>query len=220
MILKRPWHDRHMNDIIGQIAASLSRQHCERPRLIVGADGEPLVVNGWRPALRLAGLPVMELNQAPTSVASNWLETATAFSAEFLMPVVVLGVNVPTKNCEGIDQLGTTSPEGCRSIEDADWLRTRQVAVTHAVETSPLNQEFRRNRERRGWIRIGWQKEADLAEGNGLLLAWSSPLPLRRIRDFAARCPEITLIGPDAESIAREVAAQGISVTGWRFAVK
>jgi hypothetical protein len=52
------------------------------------------------------------------------------------------------------------------------------------------------------------------------MLAWSSPLPLRRIRDFSARCPDLVVSGPDIDRLAADVATQGISVAQWRFAVK
>jgi hypothetical protein len=175
--------------------------------------------NDWRCALRQAGVPTLELNDAPAADAAVWVQEASAFSTEFLMPVVVFADSAPEALVESLGAL-YLSEALSRRVDDAAWLHTRQVAITRAVETSPLNQEFRRSRERQGWIRIGWQPESALAEGNGLLLAWSGPLPLLRIRNFAARCSEITLFGPDAEGIAAEVAAQGISVTGWRFAVK
>lgn len=107
-----------------------------------------------------------------------------------------------------------------RQVNDADWVQIRQIALTRGVENSSLNREFRRESSRKGWIRVGWHEDIALAEGNGLLLAWSSPLPLMRIRNFAARCPQITLIAPDPEALAEDVAAQGITVSGWRFEVK
>lgn len=217
----RPWHDRHMNDLIHVHAAALARQHCDQPRLLTAAEmPDP---DRWRKALRQAGVPVLELDGAAPAQAKTWLDAGRAFSAEYLIPVVCFGGDNKTVNHEAPLQAFCADPKpmsGCNEVVDADWLRTRQVAITRGVETSDLNGEFRRSRERAGWIRIGWCPEALLVEGNGLLLAWSSPLPLRRIRDFSARCPEITLIAPDAEAIAREVAAQGISVKGWRFAVK
>lgn len=214
----RPWHDRHMTALHEEIAQGLSRLHSPESCLLRLGVTDLDESHRWRLALRQAGVPVLELNEAATGDAEAWLKAAGDFSAEFLMPVVVLGgdASAPTKHCS----LEGEALAEQHHVKDAEWLRTRQVALTRAVETSPLNQEFRRHRERRGWIRMGWQAEASLAEGNGLLLAWSSPLPLRRIRDFAARCPDITLVAPDAEALAAEVAAQGISVSGWRFAVK
>lgn len=213
-----PWHDRHMPPTIRDFAQSLSRQHVDQPRLILWEAGSPNA-HVWRAECRHAGVPVLELNDAPAAVLEAWLADASAFSAEFMTPVVVLGERIAEHPAETYQGL-SSNQASVRRVTDPDWLRAREVALTRAVETSPLNQEFRRTRERRGWIRIGWQPDVALAEGNGLLLAWSSPLPLLRIRNFAARCPEITLVGPDAEGIAAEVAAQGISVTGWRFAVK
>ena len=205
-----------MHEMARDLAQSLSRQHGDQPRLLFEApeDGDALPI--WRAELRHVGVPLLELNGAPAPEAREWLVEAEAFSVEFMMPVVVFGAEA----AYGPESLRSRDAYSGRQIEDPDWLNTRQVAVTRAVETSVLNREFRRSRERKGWIRLGWQPESMLGDGNGLLLAWSSPLPLRRIRDFAARCPEITLIGPDAEAIAAEVAAQGISVMGWRFAVK
>ena len=200
------------------IALALSRQHDTEPRLLFHKAEDLVEASHWRAVLREAGVPVLELNDAHGVGEEAWLNAAQAFSVEFLTPVVLLGGSAAgaAKDLSLDAQVLVDQ----RPIEDPDWLRTRQVALTRAVETSTLNQEFRRSRERTGWIRIGWQPDAALDEGNGLLLAWSSPLPLRRIRDFAARCPEITLVAPDAEALAAEVAAQGISVSGWRFAVK
>lgn len=204
------------------VADALARQYCEQPRLLLSGIDLP-DAESERCAFRQAGVPVLELNDAPPELARPWLEAAQAFSSEYLMPVVVLGQAIRTARPDVLKTLRQQTDDqapGCHPVTDADWLLARQVAITRAVERSELNQEFRRSRERRGWIRIGWQPETDLAVGNGLLLAWSSPLPLRRIRDFAARCPEVTLYASDAEALSSEVAAQGISVTGWRFAVK
>lgn len=209
-----------MTQTVQDIAVALSRQHDDQPRLIFGDSVEAADANQWRTVLRHAGVPVLELNHAPCVVGQRWLEVATAFSAEFLMPVVIFGVDNLPKGQALLGAHRDLHAATHRRVDAEDWLHSRQVALTRAVETSPLNQEFRRERGRAGWIRIGWQPDAVLNNGNGLQLAWSSPLPLRRIRDFAARCPEITLVGPDAEAIIQEVAAQGISVTGWRFAVK
>lgn len=200
-----------------EIAQALGRQYVPTPRLLwhVAADDE--AGHCWRLALRQAGVPVLELNEAADDGAGLWLKTASDLSAEFFVPVVVFSRDLRRQN-EILLHEGALA--GQCHVDDVQWLSTRQVALTRAVETSVLNQEFRRSRERQGWIRIGWQPEALVAEGNGLLLAWSSPLPLRRIRDFAARCSEITMIGLGAEALAAEVAEQGISVSGWRFAVK
>lgn len=214
----RPWHDRHMTAVHPEIALALSRQHVMAPRLLFHAVADAEEACRWRWAMRSAGVPLLELNDAVGDAATDWLQAASDFSAEFHVPVAVFGHSMPERM--NLVPLDTEALTGGRTIEDAEWLRTRQVALTRAVETSGLNQECRRSHERKGWIRIGWQPEDVLVVGNGLQLAWSSPLPLRRIRDFAARCPEITLLGPDAEAIAAEVAAQGISVSGWRFAVK
>ena len=203
-----------MQPTVHDLAQSLSRQHSDRPRVILGA-ADTISANHWRAECRRAGVPVLELRGAAASATREWLDAALAFSCEFMMPVVVFSDTAANLAMAAHQALCPTV-----LVDDPDWLRTRQVALTRGVETSPLNQEYRRTRDRHGWIRFGWQPDTVLAEGNGLLLAWSSPLPLLRIRNFAARCPEITLYGPDAEAIAAEVAAQGISVTGWRFAVK
>ena len=207
-----------MTAVNPEIALALSRQHVMAPRLLFYAVEAAEEAHRWRWALRSAGVPLLELNDAVGDAATNWLQAASDFSAEFLVPVAVFGRSMPERM--NLVPLDAQALAGWRTIEDPEWLRTRQVALTQAVESSELNQECRRSHARKGWIRIGWQAEEALAVGNGLQLAWSSPLPLRRIRDFAARCPEITLLGPDAEAIATEVAAQGISVSGWRFAVK
>lgn len=212
-----------MNATLQNVAIALSRHHCDESRLIFDAGSDPATANEWRTELRHAGVPVLELNRAPLIFAEAWLQEAAAFSAEFLTPVVVFGLDDLPAGQEVLNvhgkEFAADEPMG-RRIDAADWLRSRQVALTDAVERSLLNQEFRRQRGRSGRIGIGWQPADVLGEGNGLQLAWSSPLPLRRIRDFAARCPEIVLLGPDADAILREVAAQGISVAGWRFAVK
>jgi hypothetical protein len=209
-----------MDQIVCDAAVALSRQHIEDPCLLFGTGTDVQSANGWRQELRLAGVPVLELNDASGAEADAWLDAARALSAEFFVPVVIFGGahGALGSSMHGVD--GHMNGGIQHRVDAEDWLRSRQVALTDAVERSPLNEEFRRQRGLNGWIRIGWQPAAATAEGNGLLLAWSSPLPLRRIRDFAARCPEITLIGPDAGAIAHEVADQGISVAGWRFAVK
>ena len=204
---------------ISQIAQSLGRCYIETPYLIAAGGLTGAVANLWRLALRQASVPVLELNEAPAACRAPWLAAARAFSAEYLSPVVVFGAD----DRDALD--GTLiEPEVLRrvgrEVDHQPWLTTRQAALTRAVEMSELNQEFRRTRAKQGWILMGWQPEAVIAEGNGLLLAWSSPLPLLRLRNFAARCPQISLSAPDAPAIADEVAAQGISVSGWRFAVK
>ena len=209
---------------ISQVACFLSRCYTEAPCLIAAGDLDGVSANLWRLALRQTGVPVLELNEATASDCVSWLAAATTFSAEYLIPVVVLGANVASGNSD-LFQGRLADPQALaqglgREVDDAAWRSTRQVALTRAVETSALNQEFRRTRARQGWVRLGWQPEATLDEGNGLLLAWSSPLPLLRLRNFAARCPEVTLWAADAPAMADEVAAQGISVSGWRFAVK
>lgn len=209
-----------MNQTVRDIALALSRQHVDEPCLIFDAGTDAQGAKLWRSELRHAGVPVLELNHAPGIETDAWLDAAEAFSAEFLVPVVIFGA---THASAGAPVLGVD-----RHIDSGNqhlvvgeaWLHSRQVALTQAVEQSALNQEFRRQGGRNGWIHIGWQPEAATAEGNGLLLAWSSPLPLRRVRDFAARCPQILLDGPDGEAFAAEVAAQGISTAGWRFEVK
>ena len=208
-----------MEQDVRKTARALGRLHDEQSRLLLGDGAYPPIADRWRAALRAAEVPILELNGAPAAGMAMWLQEASALSREFLMPVVVFADNLPEAPVEPLGMLHLSGPSSL-DVDDAAWLHTRQVAMTRAIETSPLNREFRRHRERSGWIRIGWQPEAVLAEGNGLQLAWSSPLPLRRIRDFAARCPQITLIGPDAGAIAAEVAAQGISVSDWQFAVK
>ena len=165
-----------------------------------------------RPALRHAGVPVLELNNAPHGVAEVWLAQAKAISSEYVVPVFVFGA---------VGFAGMLlEPESPTVIEDQAWLDARQVALTEVIESSALNNEVRRAREKSGALYIGWQPEANLAQGNALVLAWSSPLPLRRIRDFSARCPDLRVSGPDVESLATDVAAQGISTARWRFAVK
>lgn len=206
-----------MKDPLRDIARSLSRCHDSAPKLFRLPESEENT-HQWRAALRRFGVPTLEMNEATGTEVDQWVNIAEAFSAEFMVPVVVFGGASHIK-LKVLDPSSTGRREW-HEIHDAAWLHTRQVALTQAVEASSLNQAFRRLPDRKGWIAIGWQPDGALQEGNGLLLAWSSPLPLRRIRDFAARCPEITVIGPDAEAIAAEVAAQGISVSGWRFAVK
>ena len=193
-------------------AQYLSRLRCEDPEWhgyqpeVHGASGL------FRQSLRNVGVPVLELNGAPKSVAENWLAEAMLISAEYLVPIVVFGG-------------GELSSAGFATgrheeVTDAAWLSTRQIAVTAAIEASPLNQENRRARDKSGALHLGWHPGLEQHSGNSLLLAWSSPLPLRRIRDFSARCPELVVSGPDIDSLAADVATQGISVARWQFAVK
>lgn len=165
-----------------------------------------------RRALRNAGVPVLELNAAPREVTDSWHAQATGLSAEYLVPIFIFG---------GDGHNTPNAPLGMgQEVTDQAWLHARQVALTSAIEASVLNLEMRRRREKAGWLQIGWHPESSQAIGNGLMLAWSSPLPLRRIRDFSARCPDLLVTGADSESLAADVAAQGISVARWRFAVK
>lgn len=153
------------------------------------------------------------MNQAPDDIQALWLNEARCLSEEFLSPVVVLGALADSEPF--IEQ-----PIGRMQV-DAAWLSARQVALTSAVENSCLHREFRRASEKSGWIRIGWHEEASLAEGNGLLLAWSSPLPLMRIRNFSARCPsQLKIEGPGANLLAEEVRCHGICVAHWQIEVK
>lgn len=199
------------------VAQQLLNEYAEAASLI-RMRGDSINTGAWRSALRHAGVPVLELNDAPEQRAAPWMAEARAYSTEFVSPVVVLGRG---SGFEGIPLDGSSVP-WCshRQVNDADWVQIRQIALTRGVENSSLNREFRRESSRKGWIRVGWHEDIALAEGNGLLLAWSSPLPLMRIRNFAARCPQITLIAPDPEALAEDVAAQGITVSGWRFEVK
>ena len=122
------------------------------PRLLwhVAADDE--AGDCWRLALRQAGVPVLELNEAADDGAGLWLKTASDLSAEFFVPVVVFSRDLRRQN-EILLHEGALA--GQCHVDDVQWLSTRQVALTRAVETSVLNQEFRRSRERQGWIRIG-----------------------------------------------------------------
>lgn len=200
-----------------QLAQQLLNEYVEAASLI-RMRGDSVHAGAWRRALRHTGVPVLELNDAPEQRAAPWLAEAQAYSTEFVSPVVVLGWG---SEFEGIPPDGSSVPwKSQKQVHDADWVQARQIALTRGVENSSLNREFRRVSSRKGWIRVGWHEDAALAEGNGLLLAWSSPLPLMRIRNFAARCPQITLIAPDPEALAEDVAAQGISISGWRFEVK
>ena len=209
---------------IARIAQSLACSYTEAPCLIAAGDLAAPIANRWRLALRQAGVPVLEINGGAASGCAEWLGAATAFSAEYLSPVVVLGADLAAGNGDvfqgSLANPGVLAQGIGREVTEPAWRMARQVALTRAVETSLLNQEFRRTRAKQGWVRFGWQPESVLAEGNGLQLAWSSPLPLLRLRNFAARCPEVTLWAADAPAMADEVAAQGISVSGWRFAVK
>ena len=193
-------------------ARYLSRLRCESPQW----HGYQPEVHGesglFRQSLRNFGVPVLELNEAPQRVVEIWLAQAMVLSAEYLVPVVVFG------GCEISSAGGILSRQ--EEVADPAWLSTRQIAVTAAIEASPLNQEWRRARNKSGALHLGWQPGLEKHSGNSLMLAWSSPLPLRSIRDFSARCPELIVSGPDIDSLAADVGAQGISVAQWRFAVK
>ncbi|MFM8500440.1 MAG: hypothetical protein ACKOAC_00140, partial [Fluviibacter sp.] len=166
----------------------------------------------FRQSLRNLGVPLLELNEAPQPIAEKWLAEAMVLSAEYLVPVVVFGgINLSSR------ALVTGRHE---EVSDLSWLSARQIALTSAIEASPLNQELRRSRDKSGVLHLGWQPEFDQHVGNYLMLAWSSPLPLRRIRDFSARCPDLVVSGVGVDSLTADVAAQGISVAQWRFAVK
>ena len=193
-------------------AESLGRLRCEAAALHhydPAVHGDAAVL---RQALRHAGVPVLELNNAPPAVAESWLAHAVALSSEYLVPVFVFGaVLLPAKvSGDGSQQL----------VDNHAWLVARQVALTSAIESSIINQEERRTREKAGELYLGWQPESKMAKGNVLMLAWSSPLPLRRIRDFSARCPDLVVCGPESGQLASDVAAQGISVARWQFEVK
>jgi hypothetical protein len=193
-------------------AYRLSRVRCEKPQghfFQPDAHGDSRLFRQW---LRNCGVPVLELNGAPQSVALDWLTQAMALSAEYLVPIVVFGG-------EEISS-GDWNSAQQEEVADVAWLSTRQIALTSAIERSPLNQECRRTRDKSGALYLGWQPDLEQYPGNHLMLAWSSPLPLRRIRDFAARCPEIVASGPYIDSLAADVGAQGISVAQWRFEVK
>ncbi len=179
--------------------------HCYRPEI----HGDAGV---FRQSLRNLGVPALELNGAPQAIAAEWLAQAMVLSAEYLVPIVVFGGSEIASEGGGLGKQ--------EEVADPAWLSTRQIAVTAAIEASPLNHERRRARDKSGGLYLGWQPELEEYPGNHLMLAWSSPLPLRRIRDFSARCPELMVSGPDIASLASDVAAQGISVAQWRFAVK
>ena len=190
----------------------LSRLRCEEPQWH-GYQPEAHGDAGlFRQSLRNLGVPVLELNEAPQGVAETWLAEAMVLSAEYLVPVVVFGgSNLST---------GGLVAGRHEEVSDLSWLSARQIALTTAIEASPLNQELRRTRDKSGVLHLGWQSKFDQLAGNRLMLAWSSPLPLRRIRDFSARCPDLVVSGVGVDSLAADVAAQGISVAQWRFAVK
>jgi len=190
---------------LGQLRCESAQCHMYQPEI----HGDAAVL---RQLLRHLGVPVLELNGAPNNIAESWLLQAMTISGEFLVPVVVFGSLGLSESCVAFDE--------DELVTDQAWLHARQVALTSAIESSSLNLEVRRSREKSGWLHVGWHPESTQAHRNGLMLAWSSPLPLRRIRDFSARCPELVLSGPEVESLANDVAAQGISVTRWRFEVK
>ena len=195
------------------LAQSWACLRCEQPQVVSYVPRLHGNVQRLRHALHQAGVPVLEMNQAPGDIQALWLSEARCLSEEFLSPVVVLG---------GLAGIEPTIEQPIGQMQaDVAWLSARQVALTSAVENSALNREFRRTSEKSGWIRIGWHEEAALAEGNGLLLAWSSPLPLMRIRNFSARCPwQLQIEGPDANLLAEDVRCHGISVTHWQIEVK
>ena len=196
----------------GALAEYLGRLRCESAQCHIyqpEIHGDAALL---RHALRHAGVPVLELNGAPVDVAESWCTQALEISAEYLVPVFIFGGAGPKASF-------VTSGMG-EEVADQAWLNARQVALTRAIESSALNLEVRRSREKSGWLQVGWLPEEKMAQGNGLMLAWSSPLPLRRIRDFSARCPDLLVSGPDVKSLALDVVAQGISAARWRFAVK
>lgn len=201
-----------MNNQEVSFAERLGRLRCESAALHYydpTVHGDAVVL---RQALRHAGVPVLELNNAPPAVAESWLAHAVALSSEYLVPVFVFGA---------AQLASAVSDDGSQQVvENQAWLAARQVALTGAIENSPINQEERRTRERAGGLYLGWQSDSKMAQGNVLMLAWSSPLPLRRIRDFSARCPDLVVCGPESSRLADDVAAQGISVARWRFEVK
>lgn len=207
-----PWHDQHMDTKESTVAEYLGRLRCERPQCFFYQSEDCGDAVRFRQALRQSGVPALEMNSAPQDVQNAWLSAATAVSAEFLVPVVIFGdIQAESQSLKPI--VGEV-------IEDQAWLNARQIVLTRAIDNSTLNQEWRRSREKEGLIRIGWQPESGPDVGNELLLAWSSPLPLRRIRDFAARCPDLTLTGPGIDALVAEISEQGISAAGWRFEVK
>lgn len=193
-------------------AENLSRLRCEEPQWHFYRPEIHGDAGVFRQSLRNHGVPALELNGAPQAIAAEWLAQAMVLSAEYLVPVVVFG------GSEISSAGGLLSRQ--EEVADPAWLSTRQIAVTAAIETSPLNQERRRARDKSGALYLGWQPDLEQSPGNHLMLAWSSPLPLKRIRDFSARCPELIASGPDIDSLAADVGAQGISVAQWRFAVK
>lgn len=193
-------------------AAHLGRLRCEEPQWHAYQPDAHGDAGLFRESLRNFGVPVLELNGAPRSIAACWLAQAMVLSAEYLVPVVVFGGGALPSN-----GLVTGRQE---EVTDFAWLTARQIAVTNAIETSTLNQECRRVRDKSGVLHVGWQAEFEQYSGNSLMLAWSSPLPLRRIRDFSARCPELVVSGAGVDRLTADVAAQGISVAQWRIAVK
>jgi len=229
-----PWHHFVMKDQVTlsvdtplpgslpteqRLARAWAQSRCEHPQCIVyraDVHGDPLRL---RRALRQAGVPALELNGAPAGVFEAWFATAQALSEEFLIPVVLFGAgSAPLP-------LATRAVGAGQPVNDVGWLAARQVALQTAIETSALHQEFRRSGTKAGWIRLGWHADAAMTGGdgndNGLLLAWSSPLPLQRLRNFSARCAaHVVVEGPGAQDLAADVASQGISVAHWQIAVK
>jgi hypothetical protein len=195
------------------LAQSWGRLRCERAQLCfynAELHGSERLL---RHAMREAGVPVLEINGLTGDTQSKWIEAAHNVSQEFLMPVLVFGTMADLSHRSNL-VMG-------EFINDAGWLAARQNELTSAIECSDLHQEFRRSHDKTGWLRIGWHDPAELLEGNGLLLAWTSPLPLLRLRNFSARCPKgMKVIGPDADHLATDLAQQGISVSHWQIEVK
>lgn len=195
------------------LAQSWAHLRCETPQLCFYDAQMHGCEHLFRHALRDAGVPILELNGATALATQDWIDAARNLSQEFLVPVVIFG---RPDDLNHINNL----PKG-QFVHEIGWLTARQSALMAAVECSDLNQEFRRTSDKSGWMRLGWHHPDELAVGNGLLLAWTSPLPLMRIRNFSARCSsQLQIEGPDAETLASDVAGQGISVSHWQFAVK
>lgn len=194
------------------LAAYWGRLRCEQPQALFYRAEHHGDSGLLRQALRQAGVPALEINNAPAAVREAWLYEAKAVSEEFLVPVVIFA-DGDSSSCEEIST-------HVQEVADQVWLETRLVALTQALDRSALNLETRRSREKKGCIRVGWQTDGAQSTENCLQLAWSSPLPLRRIRDFSARCPALTISGPGVDVLGAEIAAQGISTVRWRFEVK
>jgi len=195
------------------LAQRWSRLRCEMPQVVFydkNLHGHERLL---RRALRDVGVPVLEFNDLSGEAAVGWLNAALHLSQEFLIPIMVFGKPPASYGCIDL-------PKG-ECIDDPGWLSARQSALITAIEDSDLHQEWRRCHEKTGWVCIGWRDPAQFSAGNVLLLAWTSPLPLMRIRNFSARCPiHLKIEGPDADTLANDVASQGISVSHWQIAVK